>query len=96
MGRLSTVSKGQVETLYDHVNTVDCLQACGVSRAHEHMLPVQETICALADELVNWKHACKGIKERLAKAKDSQAKLGKVRRREDLKPQQLKHPAAKG
>jgi hypothetical protein len=55
------------------------------------MLPVQETICALADELVNPKHAFKGIRESLAEAKDSQAKLRNVRRREDLIPQQVRH-----
>jgi hypothetical protein len=55
------------------------------------MLPVQETICALADELVNPKHALKGIKESLAEAKDSQDKLRNVRRREDLIPPQVRH-----
>jgi hypothetical protein len=98
-GQAQHSEQGQVETLYDHayVNTSDCLQACGVSGAHvgflsdPSMLPVQKTICALADELVNVKHALKGIKERLAEAKDSKAKLRNVRSRKDLPPQQVRH-----
>jgi hypothetical protein len=55
------------------------------------MLPVQETICALADELVNQKHVLQGIKKSLAESKDSQAKLQNFRRREDLTQQQVRH-----
>jgi hypothetical protein len=93
-GQAQHSEQGQVETIYYYVNTDNCLQACGVSGAHlgfisePSMLLVQETICAIPDVLVNRKHALKGIKERLAAAKDSQAKLRNGRRREDLTPQQ--------